>query len=359
MTCRRAICAACLSLALSLLVAPMSASAAFDPVGSGTVRLRFDRTFLAFLRVNHVNLRAASPGRLGGGALITPIEGGTVDPVLGKAAVDVGGGFALQNARNTVRFKDLTVKTKPSPLIAKVGGSQLKIATSGDLRSARQGFGSTFGARELRLTEKVATRLNKKLRPRRLFAAGQLLGSIAAKANPQLVTVLGQNRGSLELNPAFVAKLNERFVSVNPIFPAEHSGATFSLPLLGGSSISPQGSLGILKLGGAMEFLQLSTNGQIFMQELWVDFGARLASPELDLEPSPPFPGKLGRVGALDLAGGSVAAESHVRTITVSGLELTMKSDTAKAFNDAFAEGGDIFRAGEAVGALSFVAQGQ
>ncbi|HEX5592943.1 MAG TPA: hypothetical protein VFX35_06315 [Solirubrobacterales bacterium] len=51
------------------------------------------------------------------------------------------------------------------------------------------------------------------------------------------MTVLGSDRTSLELDPAFTAKLDQLYVAVNPIFPAEHPG-TFTFAIFGGR-ISP------------------------------------------------------------------------------------------------------------------------
>jgi hypothetical protein len=65
-----------------------------------------------------------------------------------------------------------------------VGGSQLKIATSAKRSTKRSGFGAAYSARSLKLTSKLITRLNKKLRPKQPFYAGQPLGSLAANAQP-------------------------------------------------------------------------------------------------------------------------------------------------------------------------------
>jgi len=46
-------------------------------------------------------------------------------------------------------LRDITVKTTHAPLVAKVGGSQLKLATSSKLADARSGFGMKFSASRL------------------------------------------------------------------------------------------------------------------------------------------------------------------------------------------------------------------
>jgi hypothetical protein len=79
----------------------------------------------------------------------------------------------------------------------------------------------------------------------------------------------------------------------------------------------------------------------------------------VDIEPTPAFPGKLGRIGAFDIGSGSVVSNPKTRTITVSGAPLTLTAATAQQFNEAFAEGKATFAAGEVFGTIGFEAVGQ
>lgn len=342
----------------ALAAFPASATGAYDPVGSGAGTIRLDARFLSFLRHSAIKLKPVAPARFSHGRLSLPIVGGAADPTLGKAKIDTDGAFALESRRNRVPFRDITFKTAKSPLTARVGGGQFKVGSAGDLGYVRKGFSSVFSASRLRLSAKVAVRLNKKLRPLKPFFAGQIVGSTVVRANPQTLTVLEKGASSLEFNPEFIGKLNELFVSVNPIFPAERHDLAFTFPLIGGGTMSPTASSGVVKTGGDLEFLQLHSNAQIFMHETWLDFSARLKSDEVDLEPSPPFGGKLSRIPVFDLVAGAVSAASSRRTITVSA-QLVMRPETAKAFNDAFAEGKEPFAAGEVVASVSFTAHAQ
>ena len=101
-------------------------------------------------------------------------------------------GRSPSRGRKRVPLRKIALKTKHSPLIAKVGGSQLKIATSAKLSSKREGFGTFSAAKALKLTAKVATRLNKKLRPKVPFTQGQPLGTLTANAQPRLVAILAR-----------------------------------------------------------------------------------------------------------------------------------------------------------------------
>jgi hypothetical protein len=171
-------------------------------------------------------------------------------------------------------------------------------------------------------------------------------------------TVLPQGRATVVLNPETVAKLNALFVAVNPIFPAEHSGPTFTFPIVPGGAIAPDASAGTLRSGGDIEALQLG-GGQIFWHEPWLDLGAKATLAEVNVQPSPPYPGKQGQIPILDLGVGAVSSDPKARTITVSNAPLTLQAPTAASFNQAFAAGKEVFRAGEVLGTLSFTAQGQ
>jgi hypothetical protein len=345
-------------IAFALLAAAPQAQATFDPIGTGTTKLTLDKRFLSFLKADGVTPTASAGAKRKGAAISLPVSGGNVDPTVGQGEIDQAGTITFQSQRKRVPWRDLVVKTKHSPLTAKVGGSQLKLATSSKLSSKRDGFGTAFGAKALKLSAKVATRLNKKLRPKVPFTQGQLLGTLTSNAQPALVTILEQGKATVALDSAFVAKMDAHFVSINPIFPAEHLAAGFTFPIIVGSQIAPDASQGTLRTGGAIEFLQLHA-GQVFWHEPWLDLGARSDTAEVDVEPTPTFPGKLGRVGILDLGAATVASEPKARTISVSGASLTLQAQAAKTLDEAFAAGKEDFRAGETVGAVSFVAQGQ
>ena len=133
---------------------------------------------------------------------------------------------------------------------------------------------------------------------------------------------------------------------------------TFAFPIVAGSQLAPSGSEGTLRTGGQIEFLQLGA-GQVFQNELWLDLATRSDTAEVDIEPTPAFPGKLGRVGAYELGVAPVASDPEARTISVSNAPLVLTAATAHHFNEAFAAGKGVFAAGEAFGAMSFVAQSQ
>jgi hypothetical protein len=351
-------------LATALLIFPPSANASYDPLASGTTKLTLDPGFQHLLASHGVALLAAAPASRSGAALVLPVVAGAIDPTTEQGEIDTEGALVFQRGARQVPLREIVVKTKPEPLVAKVGGGQLKLATAAKRSFARAGFGSSFAARPLRLTAKLATRLDKKLRLPGVFMAGQLLGTLRATAKPATTAILPTASLSLALDPAFLAKLDSLFVSANPISPAELApGPTFTLPFIPAGTIAPDAGTGVPRSGGSLEFLQLGA-GQIFWHELWFDLANHQVLAEVDEEPTPTFPGKLGQipVASLDLSSAAIVPNPKARTVAVTGAGLALNVQSAATFNEAFAKPQDkaeVFHAGETFAAVSFAAQTQ
>jgi len=348
-----------LATLLFLLCVPSLAQAAYDPLASGTTKLVLDKGFLASLKKVGVTVGAKSSAKRQGSTLVLPVIGGKSDPTIKKAEIEQEGTIVFQAANRKVPLRKIELKAKHTPLFAKVGGSQFKVATSKSTKVTRAGFGTSFNATGLELTQKVATRLNKKLRTKDFFKEGQLIGKIQSQALPERVTLLPQGQATLTPDPAILAKFKALFVSLNPISPAELSpGPVFHFPIIAGSQIAPDASSGTLRLGGAIEALQLGA-GQVFQKEFWLDLAAKDTSSEVDVEPTPAFPGKLGRIGTYAIGTGAVASDPKSRTISVSNATFTLDAQTAQTFNEAFSPGKATFAPGEVFGTVGFGAVGQ
>jgi hypothetical protein len=349
-------------LALICLLLPTSlAQATYDPIGSGTTKLILDKGFVSQMKKLGVKVTAVAPAKLKSGTITLPVSGGTIDPTLSKGEIEAEGTIVFQAGNRKVPLRSIETKTKKTPLYAKVGGGQLKVAKAKSISFKREGFNSSFGAKGLALTQKVATRLNKKLRTKDFFHEGQLIGTLKTTTQPQVVSILPQGQATLIPDPAFLAKLKSLFVSLNPISPAElSSGPVLHFPIAGGGQLAPDGSEGTLRTAGAIELLQLGA-GQVFQREYWFDLGAKATAAEVDVEPTPAFPGKLGQIGVfgIDMTRAAIASEPRGRTISVSGAPLTLAAPTAQTFNEAFAAGKAVFGVGEAFGTVSFAAVGQ
>jgi hypothetical protein len=356
---RRATCT-CLGAALTALLFAPTAQAASDPVGGGQATIRLSPAFLALLKRDAIKLSATAPAKLKGNAITLPSSGGLIDPTTAKGKIDEEGSIVFAEGKRRLPLRDIRIQTKHTPLIAKVGGSQLKVATTTKLSFARPGFESKLTAPKLLLTSKVITRLNKKLQPKTPFKEGQLLGSATSLTHPLTTTITEGGRATLVFDPSFIAKLTalEPKVSLNPVFPAEHEGATFTFPIIANGAIAPDASQGTLRTGGEVELLQLS-GGQVLWHEPWLDLGAKTLSVEPNVLPSPPFGGKGLRSPIASLGQGAASSDPAQRTISLQGAPLTLEAQAAKTLNEALDQGKEAFRAGEALGTVSFTAQGQ
>ena len=216
------------ALALLLLLAP-AAQAAYEPIGSGLTKLKLDRGFVRLLGQNGVRLAGGGPVEVNGRTVSIPVAGGKFDPTAAKGTVTHAGALRFEAGSRSVPLRALMLKTtqRGAPFSAKVGGGQLKLASAKRLTVDREGFGSEVGVSALRLSDKLAGRLGKKLRLRDVFVAGQPLGSTVTRADPVTVAIKGGGSAGLVLDPGFEAKLRSLFVAVTPIFPAERAGVAF------------------------------------------------------------------------------------------------------------------------------------
>ena len=162
-------------------------------------------------------------------------------------------------------------------------------------------------------------------------------------------------RAELVLAPEFAAKLGSLFVAVNPIFPAEHLGAPFTLRVTDGQ-IAPDASSGILETAGALELIQ-QDGGQAFFRELAPELGLGSTRSEYQFIASPTSPGPTLTGPLFGLGVGTVVSEPKARTISLAGAPLALTDATAQALNETFAKPQgktNVFQSGEALGTLSF-----
>jgi hypothetical protein len=355
---------ACLGLVLTVLLVALpgsGASASYDDLASGRGSIVLAPSFRVALKAEGIKLSGREGVRVKGQrTAVFPVSGGKADPLIAKGSFELGGELVLSSGRKSLSLKFVTVNSKASPLYAKVGGGQQKVAKAGSASFFRQGFGYGYRATGLRLSEKTATRLRKRL-DTDVFAAGQLLGSLRVEAMPATVAIVPRGKANLTLDPAFAAKLSSVFVSRNPVFPAEHQGDTFTLPIAPEGQLAPDASSGTLRTAGAIELLQLG-GGQLFWRELWLQPALGQVAAEAELDPSPPYPGQQGQVGVFVLGQGRVLRDPKARTIAVAEAPLSLTDLTARNLNEAFSSpsgGSDLFAPGEAAGTVSFSAQGQ
>jgi hypothetical protein len=349
-------------IALTSLAGAASASARFDPIAGGSTKLTFAGSFVALLKANGVKVKATSGATFRSGVATFPVSGGKLEPADVVGSVEHEGVLVFSAGAHVLPLKSLVLKTtrKSSPLSAKFGGGQLKLASSSKLTSTRSGFGVASKVTQIRLSGKAATRLDKKLGLPGVFTEGQLLGSSTTDAQPETVTVKEGGRAELTLAPEFATKLSALFVAVNPIFPAEHLGAPFTLRVTDGQ-IAPDASSGTLETAGALELIQ-QDGGQAFFREFAPELGLASTRSEYQFIGSPTSPAPTITGPLLGLGAGTVVSEPNARTISVTGAPLPLPAATAQALNETFAKPQgktDVFSVGEPLGSLSFVAQAE
>jgi hypothetical protein len=349
---------------LALAASTPPAQATYNPIASGTTKLSLDKSFLALLKQNKVKLSATEGATLKGKTASFPVSSGKMEPTTNNGALDHQGALFFKAKGKSIPLTSLQLKTtqRHAPFSAKLGGGQLKIASTAKLTTFREGFGFKVKTVALKLSAKVATRLNKKLRLKDVFKAGQPLGSSLTKALPETVALKQAGNASLTLSPETTSKLASLFVAVNPIFPAEHLGSAFNLPIFTGQ-IAPDASSGQLEAQGALELIQQG-GAQLFWREFILDLSAHTLSAEAEIQPSPPYPGKQGRLGLgeLSLSGATVTANPGARTISVANATVSLDAQTAATLNEVFAKPlgkPDAFKAGDVLGSVSFAAVGE
>jgi hypothetical protein len=361
-TCLRRIVLCGAAIMLTYLACAAAAQARFDPIAGGTTKLILAKSFATLLKANGVSVKAAGGATYKSGVATFPVSGGKLEPVSVVGSVEHEGALVFAAGGHTLPLKGLVLKTtrRSSPLSAKFGGGQLKLASSSKLTSTRQSFGVASRVTQIRLSAKAATRLDKKLGLKGVFAEGQLLGSSTTNARPETVTIKEGGRAELTLAPEFASKLSSLFVAVNPVFPAEHLGTPFTLRISGGQ-IAPDASSGTLETAGALELIQ-QDGGQAFFRELAPELGLASTRSEYQFIASPTSPGPTVTGPLLGLGGGTVVSEPKARTIAVSGAPLPLTDATAQSLNETFAKSQGkttLFQSGESLGTLSFTAQAE
>jgi hypothetical protein len=342
----------------AFLSAPAAQAAGYDPIASGMTTLKLAPSFARFLHRSGVRLEGRGGVAVRGRAIAFPVAAGKLEPVEARGTIEHAGQLVFRAGSRRLPLRSLQLKTTraSAPFAAKLGGGQLKLATGARLGSERQGFGTDFQTTGMRLSAKVATRLDKKLGLPGVFVAGRPFGSATTAVEPATVGLAPTGKVELSLDPAFVAKLASFFVAVNPIFPAEHPGA-FAFPI-GGGVLAPTGASGLLKTTGGLEFIQVG-GGQFFVKDLEPEIATGQANAEyqLVLVSSGPGPNQAGPL--LGLGAGAFASEPAVRAIGESGATLALSATVAQGFDEAFAKPlgrPDSFAAGEVLGTIAYTA---
>lgn len=350
-----------------------SASAARDPIAGGTTDLHMKNGFLKKLGNLGVTVQPVGAGSVSGKKIALTVAGGKLNPVDAQGFLETRGGFKLDAGGRGVPLTHLTVNTVKGAVFANVAKARMQLGTIVPPTSAREGFGANLKAVKLALTEKAVKRISNRLglKGSKRLNPGRVLSNLYSTAQPETVTVLPQGTATFAVNSIALGKLEAKGVKVpaglTAIAPATKPQPTsFELPISGGT-LAPDATKGSLETVGGIQILKEteSLSPTMRLRNLQVDFGARTASAELELLPSPPFPGAAGRSPIVDvvLPPNSVVADPVTRRIAIQGAEARLQATAASTLNDVFNQPAPApppssnFVVGDPLGSLSVTVQ--
>ena len=399
------------ALAATLALAPL-ASAASDPVASGTTTVKLNKGFVKKLKKYKVKVLRVSPAGVKGSTVTLPVSGGSLDPLTGLGTVEHSGGIKFKAGKKSAAVNTLLLDTTTGSLNAKVAGKSMKFASVKGFTVTRNGFGANVNISSLKLTGKAAKQLNKKLgfsgkkkskgkakghkraaaskAVQPPFKGNQVLGSSSNETQPKTVGVVATGNAQLVLSPEALKKLalvgpenppasgNHPFaVKLAPVEPTKVvslSPVTAVFPISGGT-VGPAATTGVLQTAGGLQLTQnLEAVGKgettLTMANIWVDLGAKTASVEVTIT-NPKTPeanlGNLGRASIADinLTGATIVSDPATRTVSVQNASATLQAVTAETLNSVFitpiekatGQPQTKFAGGDPLGIFSFTAQ--
>ncbi len=354
------------ALTALLAFAPF-ASAASDPLASGTTTMTLQKSFTNYLKTFGITVSKISPTKLSGGKATFKVTGGSLDPTNGKGTVNLGGGLKFKAGKANAQVKGLVVDTNKKALTGKVGGKKVKIATISGLSSSRKGFGVNLKINKVKLTNAGATQLNKKLgfskgKPKP-FLKNKLIAKATSETQPSTVTVLPIGNMTFSGSPVLLTKLNNVKVDLQTLGLTQKTGTTFTGPILGGT-VSPTGTAGVVQSGIGIKMVQnlplqvgaITTN--ITLGGMYVDLAAKTATVEVIAESNAESPagsgkkplnlGNLGRSSIADIVVTGVTADPTTRTVAINaaGVLQAISAEVLQGFvsvYQAYIEGGTEF----------------
>ncbi len=334
------------ALAALLAFAPM-ASAAPDPVASGSTALTLNKQFAKYLGTFGIKVSPIGKAKVKGKKATFPVTGGSVDPTTGKGTLTHSGGLTFKAGKKKAQVKALEVNTAKKTVTGKLGGKKVVVAKIAGVSSTRNGFGANLVAKKVKLTPAAAKALNKALG----FAGGKplpfqknkLIGSSKSSEQPKTTTLVPGGSMTVALNQELVTKLTNAKVNIGTLTGTTTlPGNTYSFPITGGN-FAPNGTAGTVQSGGGFSLAQnlslsngtkLDTN--ITLGGVWYDLQAKTltvevsatstASKELNL-------GALGRSSVADVTIGGVIADPTTRSVAVQNSSAVLQQVSGEVLN--------------------------
>ncbi len=147
----------------ALLAFAPFASAAPDPVASGTTTITLKSGVVNAWKKRGVKLSKVSPGTLKGSKATFPVTGGSLDPTTGLGTVNHGGGLKFKAGSKTATVKVPGGQHVQKRADRERGREENEDGDDRRLPFARNGFGVNLTIKSLKLTGPAAKQLNKKL----------------------------------------------------------------------------------------------------------------------------------------------------------------------------------------------------
>lgn len=372
------------ALAALLVLAPF-ASAASDPLASGTTTITLNKNLFKKLKKSGTKVIKVSPATVKARRVTLPVSGGSLDPTNGQGVIEHNGGIKFKHGKKSAVVKLLVLDTTNKSLKAKVAGKSMKLASVSGLSSARNGFGANVTIGSTKLTSKAAKQLNKKLgftgkqAKKAPFKGGKGLGSGLSETQPKTVTVLPGGNATLATSLATDIKLAKVGIKIETVAPATEPvpipPPAYAFPISGGT-IAPNAEGGVLQTTGGLRLVQQfapSVETKMTLNAIWVDLGAKTATVEVTVESEGIDPklnlGPLGRssIANISLTGATVKSDPSARTVSVENATATLQAVTAETLNSVFVgpfeaitkTKAEPFVEGDPLGTFSFTAQTQ
>jgi hypothetical protein len=315
----------------ALLAFAPFASAAPDPVESGSATVTLNNGFVKTLKKHGVKIVKVKPAKLKGKKATFPVVGGEVDPTNGAGTLKLGGGLTFKHGKKKAPVKALVIDTKKKGLFGKVAGKKVKFATLGGWSYTRAGFGVAMTVKKLKLTKAAAKQLNKKLgfkKGKKPFVGNKLMGSAKAEEQPATVTVLPGGNVSFKADQGLLLKLKDVETEAKVIAPTTEKGlGNYELPITGGT-IAPSGAAGVVQTAGGLLLTQklptsptTALETEITLGNMWLDLSAKTVTVEVVAKSNASESlnlGNLGRSSIADLTITGVTADAATRTVSVS-----------------------------------------
>lgn len=332
---------------LFLAFAAVASAAPRDPIASGTTDLHMKKGMLKKLANLGVTVQAIGNGATSDGRKVgLVVRGGKLDPTNVIGFLDNRGGFKFQLGERGVPVTQLSVNTAKGAVFAKIAKARMQLGLFTPPVFEREGFGANFKAVKLSLTAKAVKRISNRLglKGSKRLNPGRVLSNLYSAAQPETVVILPQGTANLTGNTSTLAKFAAKGVKVpegfSAIAPATKPTPTsFALPVIGGV-LAPNASAGTVETAGGVQILKDTDtlDPTLRLINVQVDFAAKAATAELEILPTPPFPGAAGRTALVDVVipPNGIVTNPVTRTISIEGAEARLQATAASTMNDVF-----------------------